>query len=93
MFHDEIRTARFRHPRVEDLGHVGVFHHGQGLTLGLEPGQHLLGVHAQLDDFQGHGAGHRLCLLGQIDDGKSAFPDLFADDVSIYPVAGAQVGD
>ena len=35
---------------VEDLGDVGVVHHGQGLALGLEARDDLLGVHAQLDD-------------------------------------------
>ena len=32
----------------------------QGLPLGLEPGDHLLRVHARLDDLQGHLAAHGL---------------------------------
>jgi hypothetical protein len=40
-------------------------HDGQGLAFRLQAGQDLLGVHAQLDDLQGHPAVHGLGLLRQ----------------------------
>ena len=61
QFHDEVRPAGFRRAGVEDLGDVLVVHHGQGLPFGLEAGDDLRGVHARLDDFQGHLAADRLC--------------------------------
>ena len=50
-----------------------MIHHPQCLPLGLEPGDHLLGVHAQLDNLQSHAAPHRLRLLGDIDHAATAF--------------------
>ena len=51
-------------PGVEHLGDVRVVHQGQGLPLGLEPGDHLPGVHPRLDHLQGHLPADRLGLLG-----------------------------
>ena len=34
---------------VKNAGEVGVVHQGQGLTLGLEAGKHIAGIHAGLD--------------------------------------------
>jgi len=51
VLHDEVRPAGFRRAGVEHLGDVGMIHHRQGLSLGLEAGDHLLRVHAQLDDL------------------------------------------
>ncbi len=50
-------------------------HQRQGLPLGLEPGNHRPGVHAQLDDFQRHTAAHRFLLLGHINHAAAAFAD------------------
>ena len=57
-------------------------HQGQGLPLGLEAGDDLLGVHARLDDLQRDLAADRLLLLGHIDDAKAAFADLLAELVA-----------
>ena len=69
---------------------MGVIHQGQGLTLGLEPGQDLLGIHAQLDDLQGDLARDRLGLLGQVDRGEPTLPDHFADLVAVDLLADGQ---
>ena len=76
QLHDEVGAARVGGAGVEDLGDVGVVHQGQRLPLGLEAGDDLLGVHARLDDLQGHLAAHRLGLLGHVDDAHAAFADL-----------------
>ena len=41
QLHDEVGPAGVGGPGVEDPGDVGVVHQGQGLPLGLEPGDHL----------------------------------------------------
>ena len=56
-------------------------------ALGFEAGDHLPGVHAQLDDLQRHAAANRLLLLGHEDDAEAPFADLLqqlvgADDAS-----------
>ena len=51
-------------------------HHRQGLPLGLEAGDHLLAVHARLDDLQRHQPAHRPLLLGHIDEAHAPFADL-----------------
>ena len=51
-------------------------HQRQRLPLGLEPGDDLLGVHAQLDDLERDPAAHRLLLLGHVDHAAAAFADL-----------------
>jgi hypothetical protein len=43
-------------------------HQGESLPFGLESGDHLLGVHAPLDELQGNSSPDRLFLLGFIDD-------------------------
>ena len=53
-----------------------MIHHRQRLPLGLEPGDDLPGVHAQLDDLERDAAPHRLALLGHPDDAEAAFADL-----------------
>ena len=50
-----------------------MIHHGQRLPFGLEPGDDLLGVHAQLDDFERHPPSHRLGLFGDINHAATAF--------------------
>ena len=73
---------------VEDLGDVGVVHQGQGLPLGLEAGEHLLRVHARLDDLQRHQALDRLGLLGHPDRAHAAFADLLQQLVRADDGAG-----
>ena len=67
QFHDEVRPAGLGGAGVEDLGNIRVVHHGQGLSFGLETGDDLPSVHAQLDDLQRHLAADGLGLLGHID--------------------------
>jgi hypothetical protein len=75
-FHDEVRPARIRCPGIEDAGDVDVVHHRQGLPFGLEAGDDLPGVHAGLDDLEGHLALHGLRLFGHEDGAHAAFADL-----------------
>ena len=65
-------------------------HQGQRLALGLEPGDDLAGVHAGLDDLEGHLAVDRLDLLGHEDQAEAAFADFLqqlvaADDACPAP--------
>ena len=82
QLHHEVGPARFGRARVKHLGDVGVVHHGQGLPLGLEAGDHLPGVHARLDDLQGHLAANRLPLLGHVDHAHAPFADLLQELVA-----------
>ena len=79
VIHHEVGPAALGRPGVEDLGDVRVVHQGQRLPLGLEARDHLLGVHAQLDDLQGHLAADRLLLLGHVDVAEAAFADLLQE--------------
>ena len=63
-------------PASRTRGDVGVVHQGQRLPLGLEPGDHLLRVHARLDDLQRHLAADGRRLLGHVDDAHAPFADL-----------------
>src|SRR6266852_4234271 len=51
-------------------------HHRQRLPLGLEAGYHVLGIHARLEDFEGHLAAKRLLLLRHVHDTEAALADL-----------------
>ena len=88
QLHDEERPARLGAAGVEHAGDVGVVHHRQGLPLGLEAGQHGLGVHARLDDFHGHDALHRFCLLGHEDRAHAPLADLLHQLVAADGRAG-----
>jgi len=61
-----------------------MLHQCQGLTLRLEPGHDLLGVHPQLDDLERNLAGDRLGLLSHEHQPESTFPDLLEDLVTAY---------
>ena len=63
-------------------------HQGQGLPLGLEPGDHLAGVHARLDDLEGNLALHGLALLGHPDLAHAPFADPFQQLVGADEGAG-----
>ena len=62
-------------------------HHRQRLPLGLEPGDDLLGVHAQLDDLERHAPTDRFLLLGHVDHATAAFADLLEQFVTADLVA------
>ena len=62
-------------------------HQGQRLAFGLEAGDDLAGVHAGLDDLEGHLAVNRLGLLGHEHPAEAAFADFLeqlvaADDAA-----------
>ena len=61
----------------------------QRLALGLEARDDLLGVHAQLDDLEGHPAADRLLLLGHIDHAAAAFADFLQQLVAANRGSGA----
>ena len=67
-------------------------HHRQRLPLRLEPGDDLLGVHAQLDHLEGHFAADRLLLFGHIDHAAAAFADLLQQLVAPQRLAHGFVG-
>ncbi len=52
-----------------------MIHQGQGLPLGLEAGDDLLGVHAGFDELDGDQSLDRLGLLGHPDRAHAAFAD------------------
>ena len=88
QFHDEVRPARVCRTGIEHFGNVGMIHERQGLALSLEAGDHLIRVHAQLDDFKGHPSAHWLLLLGHEYYAASAFADLLKQFVASDAVAG-----
>lgn len=67
-------------------------HNRQRLALGLEPRDHLLGVHPQLDDLQRHAPPHRLGLLGDIHHAAAAFADALQQFVAPERLAHSFVG-
>jgi hypothetical protein len=60
-------------------------HHGQGLPLGLEAGDHLPRVHAELDDLERHPAVDGRFLFGHVDDAEAPLTDLLEDLVRADP--------
>ena len=76
QLHDEVGTAGRGDAGVEDARDVAVVHAGERLSLGVEAGEHLLAVHTQLDQLEGHLAAHRLELLGTPDLAHAASAEL-----------------
>src|SRR5438105_2832069 len=79
QFHDKVRTAGFSCAGIQDPGDIGMIHHGQGLALGFEPGDHTAGIHAEFDYLERHTAADWLSLFGHIDYAAAAFPELFTN--------------
>src|SRR6266481_7141876 len=65
-FHDEVWATGFGRPRIENLCDVGVVHQRQCLPLGFKPGDHALGVHSRLDNFQGDPPADRRLLFSHV---------------------------
>jgi hypothetical protein len=65
-----------------------MIHHRQRLPFRLKPRQHLLGVHAQLDDLERHAAAHRFLLLRHPHHAEAAFADLLQQFVASDAIAG-----
>jgi hypothetical protein len=63
-------------------------HQCQRLPLGLEPGDDILGVHAELDDLERDAAMNGFLLLGHVNHATTAFADLLEQFVAAYLVAG-----
>jgi hypothetical protein len=74
--HGEEGASVGRGAGVEDVGDVGVVEERQGLALGLEAGDDLLGVHAELDELQCDAAADGEGLIGEEDLAHAAFADL-----------------
>jgi len=89
QLHHEVGPARLGSSPVQHVGDVRVVHHGQGLALGLETGDYFPGVHARLDDLQGHGAPYRLALFGHEHYAKPAFADLLQEPVMGVAIAAS----
>ena len=66
---------------------MGVVHQGQGLALGLEPGNDQGRVHPRLDDLQRHRAPDRYLLLGHEHDAHAPLADLLEQLVRPDPSA------
>ena len=73
VFHREVRVSAFCGSGIIDLGDIRMVQQGQGLFLRLESGDHLLGIHAGLDNLEGDLSLNRVFLPGQIDDPHSPF--------------------
>src|SRR5690349_6634999 len=63
-----------------------MIHQGQGLALGLKAGDHLLGVHPQLDDLQCHFPADRLLLLRHVHHSAPSMSNLLKQPISPNPV-------
>ena len=86
QFHSEERTALAALAGIEDFRDAWMIHQGQGLSFGLEPGDHIRRVHAEFDDLERDFASEGFELLGAIDDPTPAFSELFEDAVAIESV-------
>ena len=62
-------------------------HQRERLPLRFKPGDDAFGVHARLDDFQGHPPPNGLLLFGQVNDPATAFADLRQQPVSANETA------
>ena len=87
--HDEVGAAALGGAGVEDLGNVLVIHQRQSLALGLEASDHLLAVHARLDDFEGYLAPDWVLLLGHEHQSRAALADLLHELVRAEDRAGS----
>src|SRR5678815_3103216 len=76
QFHDEVGPTRFSRASIKDPRDIGMVHQGQCLALSLEPGDHVFGIHPQLDDLQGYPAANRMVLLRHIDHAATALSKL-----------------
>ena len=65
-----------------------MIHERERLPLGFEARDDLPGIHAELDDLEGHAAAHRFFLLGHINHTATAFTNLLKQFVTANPVTG-----
>jgi hypothetical protein len=81
LHHKEWSTS-FGGSGIQHLGNVWMIHQRQRLTLGVEAGYDLLGVHAQLDHFQGDFAADGLFLFRHVNHTATTFANLLEQLVS-----------
>jgi hypothetical protein len=96
QLHDEVWMTLVGHSGVKHFGDVRVVHEGEGLPLGLEPGDHLVRVHSRLDQLEGYLPADWVVLLGDEYHPHPAFADQFhepvrPDDCS-GTLRGAEIG-
>jgi len=87
-FHDKIGPASFCRSGVIDARDVRMIEKRQRLPLGLEAGNHLLGVHPRLDDLQCDLALQGDLLLGTVHHPHAAFTQDTEKLVVANPPAG-----
>src|SRR5262249_44879239 len=68
-------------------------HTGQGLTLQLEPGHDLSGVHPEFEDFHRNAAMHGDFLFGQVHCAEAAFANLLQQAIATANQGVCAVGD
>ncbi len=88
QFHDKERPPFVGGTGVQHLGDVRMIHQRQRLSLGLESGDDLFGVHAELDDLERDAAADGLLLLRHIHHAATAIADFLEDLVAANAVAG-----
>ncbi len=86
VFHGEVRPPIGGHAGVQHLGDIRMGHDRQRLALGVEAGDDLLGVHAQLDHLERHLATYRFLLLGEVDGSHASLTERGDDSVGADPV-------
>jgi hypothetical protein len=88
QFHDKVRPARGGRACIQDTGDIGMVHHRQRLTFGLEPCDDLPGVHAQFNHLEGHAPADGFLLFCQVNHAAAAFADFLKEFVTTDAVAG-----
>ena len=88
QLHHEVGPAGPGGSGIQHPGDVRMVHQGQRLPLGLEAGHDLLGIHAELDDFECHAPPDGLFLLRHVHDATAAFANLLEELVVADAVAG-----
>ena len=86
QLHHEVGAAGGGASRVEHAGDIRVIHQGQSLALGLEPSDHVAGIHPRLQDLERDLATDRLGLVGDENQPESALADLFHQPIRPDPV-------
>ena len=81
QLHHEVRPPAPRRAGVEHARDVRMIHQRQRLALGLEAGDDLPRVHAELDDLERDAPPHRPRLLGHEHGAEAAFADLLEQAV------------
>ncbi len=93
QFHHEEGASGLGGSGIEHLGDVRMVHHRQRLALRFEPGHHLLGARAQLDDLERDAPPHRFGLLSHVHHTTATLADSFQDFVASDFLADGFVGD